>query len=210
MVPAKADAEEQECFLEKILKPHIEKARQGKQLLYFVDAAHFVLAPFLGYLWSFARIFIKAPSGRQRFNVLGALNALTKDVVTVTNTAYINAESVCDLLKKLRDLNPDQHITIILDNARYQKCKLVQNMGELLRIELCYLPPYSPNLNLIERMWKFVKKESLNSIYYENFDLFQNAISKCLHETTTVHKAALESLLTLNFQTFKKAQDIAA
>ena len=133
--------------------------------MFFVDAAHFVLAPFLGMLWCFARVFIAAPAGRQRFNVLGALNAITHELVTVTNDTYINAESVCELLRRLAALGLGMPITLVLDNARYQKCHVVQTLAETLQIELLYLPPYSPNLNLIERLWKLVKKKCLYSIY---------------------------------------------
>ena len=73
-----------------------------------------------------------------------------------------------------------------------------------LNIELCFLPSYSPNLNLIERVWKFVKKKCLYSQYYEKFPAFKDAISKCLQETSTTYKADLDSLLTLRFQTFEK------
>ena len=72
-----------------------------------------------------------------------------------------------------------------------------------LNIELLFLPPYSPNLNLIERLWKFVKKECLYSEYYETFDAFQQAIQTCLAETQGEHKQKLASLLTLKFQTFE-------
>lgn len=133
--------------------------------MFFVDAAHFVLAPFLGMLWCFARVFMPAPAGRQRFNVLGALNAITHELVTVTNDTYINAESVCELLRRLAALGLGMPITLVLDNARYQKCHVVQTLAETLQIELLYLPPYSPNLNLIERLWKLVKKKCLYSIY---------------------------------------------
>ena len=131
--------------------------------MFFVDAAHFVLAPFLGYLWSFTRLFLKAPAGRKRFNVLGALDAITHELITITNDSYINAQSFCDLLWQISKLNLDVPITLILDNARYQKCKIVWELAELLNIELLYLPPYSPNLNIIERLWKFVKKQCLYS-----------------------------------------------
>ena len=144
----------------------IAEAKAGQRAVFFVDAAHFVLAAFLGYLWSLKRIFIQSPSGRQRFNVLGALNAVTHELITVTNDTYINAASVCELLHKLADLHLDVPITLVLDNARYQKCDLVQTTAKGLNIELCFLPPYSPNLNLIERLWKFVKKECLYSEYY--------------------------------------------
>jgi transposase len=127
-----------------------------------------VLAPFLGYLWSFTRLFIKAPSGRQRYNVLGALNALTLQLVTVTNDSYINAASVCELLKKVADLALKVPITLVLDNAKYQRCEKVLTCAKRLEIELLFLPTYSPNLNLIERLWKFVKKKCLYSKYYAN------------------------------------------
>lgn len=206
MVPAKADPEVQAAYVQEQLEPRLAEAQAGKRAVFFVDAAHFVLAPFLGFLWSFARVFIRAPAGRQRFNVLGALNALTHELVTVTNTTYITATSVCELLQKLAALNLGVPITLFLDNARYQKCALVQTLAASLQIELCYLPAYSPNLNLIERLWKFVKKQSLYSKYYADFTAFKTAMEHCLAQTHTTHKAALDSLLTLRFQTFEKAQ----
>lgn len=183
----------------------MSEAKQEKRVVFFIDAAHFVLAPFLGYLWSFTRLFIKAPSGRKCFNVLGALNAVTHELITVTNDAYINAQSVCDLLWKIARLNLKQPVTFVLDNARYQKCAVVQDLAKTLNIELLYLPSYSPNLNLIERLWKFVKKQCLYSKYYSEFTSFKKAISDCLEHTDSTYKNELDSLLTLNFQTFKKS-----
>ncbi|MCP4460747.1 MAG: IS630 family transposase [Cytophagales bacterium] len=208
MLPAKADPEKQEQFKQEKLDPVLEEAKAGQRKLYFVDAAHFLFAPFLGFLWSFTRLFIQAPAGRQRFNVLGALDAITHELITVTNDSYINALSVCELLCKLRLLYPDIPITLILDNARYQNCKLVWQVAALLDIELLYLPPYSPNLNLIERLWKFVKKKCLYSTYYENFDLFKNAISDCISHTHDTYKDELDTLLTLNFQTFNELKKL--
>lgn len=156
----------------------------------------------MGYLWCFARVFIKAPSGRQRFNVLGALDAVTLEIVTITNECYINARSVCQLLLKLRLRYPDAPLTLVLDNARYQRCRLVMDAAAALDIELLFLPPYSPNLNLIERLWKFVKKECLATRYYASFAPFKAAIQSCLADTQDRHKQTLASLLTLNFQSF--------
>jgi transposase len=206
MIPAKADPDKQAAYLKDVIEPRLAEAKSGKRSVFFVDAAHFVLAPFLGYLWSLSRIFIKAPSGRQRFNVLGAINAITHELVTVTNETYINAMSVCELLTKLSALNLDVPISIFLDNARYQKCKLVMDMADQLGIELCFLTTYSPNLNLIERLWKFVKKQCLYSKYYSKFDTFKGAITECLVKTHTDHKSELDSLLSLRFQLFRKPQ----
>ena len=163
----------------------------------------------MGYLWSFTRIFIKAPSGRQRFNVLGAINAVTKELVLVTNTSYITSIQICEMLVKVASSRTQaMPVTIVLDNARYQRCKLVMAKAEDLGIELLCLPPYSPNLNLIERLWKFVKKEVLYGKYYDQFDKFQAAITNCLSQTETKHKKALDSLLTLKFQTFAETKVI--
>jgi len=210
MIPAKANHDKQETYLKEEIQPRLDEASTGKRAVFFVDAAHFVLAPFLGFLWSVARIFIKAPSGRQRFNVLGALNAITHELISITNDTYITSTEVCQLLNKLVDLNLGVPITLFLDNARYQKCVLVTEAARKLNIELCFLPTYSPNLNLIERMWRFVKKECLYSVYYPSFAPFKAAIENCLNETHTKHKHALDTLLTLRFQLFEKPKLLTA
>ena len=172
-----------------------------------MDAAHFVLGAYLSWLWCFARRIVRAPSGRQRLNVLGALHAISHQLITVSNDSYINAMSVCELLEKLAALGLQTPITVVMDNARYQRCRLVLEKAACLGIELLFLPPYSPNLNLIERLWRFVRKECLYSQYYEHFDLFKQAITQCLSETTGRHQVALHRLLTLEFQTFESARD---
>lgn len=181
------------------------QAQAGQRAVFFVDAAHFVLGAFVSVLWCFARVWVRAPSGRQRFNVLGALNAVTKQVITVTNSTYINSLSVCELLDKLAALQLNLPITVVLDNARYQCCELVKTHARQLHIELLFLPTYSPNLNLIERLWKFVKKQCLYAKHYPNFGAFMNAIQGCLENTRTIHANALQSFLSLNFQAFDKA-----
>jgi transposase len=185
MIPAKADPEAQAAYLTHEIEPRLAEAQAGQRAVFFMDAAHFVLAPFLGFLWSVVRLFIQAPSGRQRFNVLGCLNAITHELVMVTNDTYITAPTVCTLLQQLAALNLKVPITIFLDNARYQKCALVQATAASLNIELCFLPAYSPNLNLIERLWKFVKKQCLYSKYYADFTTFTTAIETCLSQTHT-------------------------
>lgn len=209
-VPAKADVQAQREFHDHVLQPKLEEAKAGQRVVFFVDAAHFVLGPFLGIVWCFSRLFLKAPSGRQRFNVLGALNALTHEMVTVCNDTYITSQQVCELLDKLAALNPGRLISLILDNARYQRCAKVQEHARGLGIELLFLPSYSPNLNLIERFWKFVKKQCLYSRYYAAFAEFKAAISECLDQASFRYKSELDSLLTLRFQTFEAVPPLAA
>ena len=203
-------ARDQATFLQEELGPRLEQARRGRRQVFFVDAAHFVLAPFLGCLWCAARLFVRAASGRKRYNVLGALDAVTHRLIRVTNDGYINAESVCTLLRSVAAAGVGLPITLVLDNARYQKCALVQNLASSLGIELLYLPSYSPNLNLIERLWRFVRKQSLDSIYYEDFARFTAAIDQCLDDLSTVHKGEMETLMTHKFQTFENVPLLAA
>ncbi len=148
------------------------------------------------------RIFLKAPAGRPRLNVLAALNVVTHELVMVTNHDYVNAQTVCELLHQLSLLSLLVPLTLVLDHARYQKCRVVQELANRLSIELLYLPPYSPNLNLIERLWRWVKKKCLYSKYYDNFEGFTWAIRICLSQTHTTSKTEMDSLLTLKFQRF--------
>jgi hypothetical protein len=100
-----------------------------------MDAAHVVFAPFLGMVWCFTRLFVKAPSGRQRLNVLAAVDAITHELCTVEHLTYMTAETVCELLRLLAGAYQGLPITIILDNARDQRCALVQAAADALGIE---------------------------------------------------------------------------
>lgn len=189
------------------MEPRLDEAKKGAREVFFMDASHFVWQNFLGFLWCLARVWVKSPSGRQRFNVLGALNAVTYEVLTVCNDSYINAWSVIEMLWKLRKryLKTGIPITIVLDNARYQKCFLVTFTAGLMGIELLFLPPYSPNLNLIERYWKFLKKKCLQSKSYDSFGDFTASIESFIEIAHKKHEEELKTLLTWQFQVFDKA-----
>ena len=178
--------------------------------MFFVDAAHFVFGTFLCCLWSVARIFIRAASGRQRFNVLGAWNAVTHQLIAVTNTTVVNTETMCELLGKIAALGLSGPITLVLDNARYQRNAVVQALAGQLGITLLFLPSYSPNLNLIERLWKFMKRHALYGRYHPTFAEFQAAIQETLDGLPTTHAAQLKTLMTLNFQLFEDVSLMAA
>lgn len=188
----------------------LNQALAGQRQVYFVDAAHFVYGAFLSMVWCFCRTFLKTPSGRQRINVLGALNAVSRQLVSVINQTYVTAQTTCQLLDALRALHPGAPITLVLDNARYQHCKLVQAHAAMLGIDLLFLPGYSPNLNLIERLWKFIKRDCLNGRYYPTHQQFQAAILQSLDAVNTRHRETLKTTLTLNFQMFDDVQLLAA
>ena len=193
--------------MEEELNPRLEEAKQEHRKVYFVDAAHFVLGSFIGCLWCIVRIFIPCSSGRNRYNVLGAIDAVTYQLITVCNETYINACSVCELLQKIREVTVgEMPITLVMDNARYQRCGLVTQLAENLNIELLFLPSYSPNLNLIERLWKWVKKDCLYCKYYERFSEFKDAINiSLLKVSKPEHRNEMSTLLSLKFQLFDSA-----
>jgi transposase len=210
MIPAQADADVPRKFLDDPLWPRLRPAQRLRRVVGFVDAAHFVPGPFLGDLGCFARLLMRGPSGRKRFHVLGAIDAVTHQLTTVCNDTVVNAETVCERLRARAARYAGLPLTLVLDNARYQRCALVQELAKSLRIELLFLPAYSPNLNRIERLWKFVKKECLSCRYYEDFARFKAAIVECLEGVEGQHEAAIKSLLTLKFQTFEEPQLLAA
>ena len=172
-------------FLDAELKPQLDAAHAGQGHVFFVDAAHFVFGTFLCCLWSFTRSFVRTASGRQRFNVLGAWNAMTRELIAVTNTTVVNTETMCEWLRKIADLGLTGPITLVLDNARYQRNAVVEALAAQLGITLLFLPSYSPNLNLIERLWKFTKHRALYGRYHPTFRDFQAAIQEVLDGLST-------------------------
>lgn len=166
---------------------------------------------FLGFIWCFTRLFIPTPNGRKRFNVLGALDAVSHELIALCNETYINSESICLLLKEIYNQNYQVPITLVLDNAKYQRCELVKNFAEELGIELLFLPSYSPNLNIIERLWKWIKKDCLYSKYYEKFSDFKVAIWNSLAKVSEPEtNKEFDKLFSLKFQTFENTQIINA
>jgi transposase len=201
---------EQAEFLDTRLRPRLQEAQAGHGHVFFVDAAHFVFGTFLGCLWSFARLFVRAASGRQRFNVLGAWDAVSRELVAVTNTTVVNTQTMCELLRAVAARGLTGPVTVVLDNARYQRNAVVQALAASLGIELLYLPSYSPNLNLIERLWRFVKRQSLYGRYHATFADFRAAVQGTLDQLSSTHQDKLASLMTLNFQEFDNVSLLTA
>ena len=147
LVPDKAPDDEkqlqaQQEFHDNKLQPRLEEAKQGRHTLLFVDAAHFVMGAFLGMLWCFVRQLLPSSCGRKRYNVLGAYDPIRQEAVTLTNETVVNQVTFCALLDKIdsRYVGTGLPITLVLDNARYQKCRSVFERAEELGIELLYLP----------------------------------------------------------------------
>ena len=175
----------------------------------FADAAHFVHGKFGAYLWSDGPRYKSTGSGRYRLNVYGAYDPISNQLLSQYGEGTVDAEYVVDFLKWLRenhypDLNRPLHF--VLDNARYQHCAYVRQEAAKLGIVLEFQPSYSPNLNLIERAWKYFKK-LVGRCYYSTKEEFFAAIISILDKTDeTQHQECFTTLLTMNFQTYKKSQ----
>ena len=157
-IPGKANPQLQFEFYSTTLLPKLEEAGRGERKVFFVDAAHFVMGAFLGMIWSFARVLVKTPPGRQRYNILGAIDSHSQELISIRTTENINSLRVVELLDKIRKKYPDTEVSLVMDNASYQRCYFVRDHARELGLELVFLPSYSPNLNLIERLWERVKR----------------------------------------------------
>jgi transposase len=209
-MPAKADPDTQKAFLHTQLEPLLEAEKQGQRRVFFVDAAHFVMGAFLGLLWCFERLFVNSSTGRHRYNVLGAYSVKGAELISISNHTDITSDTLVDLLATLRSLHPDTALTLVMDNARYQHWDKVISNARELGIDLLFLPPYSPNLNLIERLWKFVKKQCLYNRYYEAFCQFTAAIDDCLDKVKSIFNPQVKTLLNPKFQLFEKSANLTA
>lgn len=200
LVPGKhQDVETQLAFVERY-----EKLKQSKgkdDPIYFMDGVHPQHNPVAAYGWIKRGVekTIESNTGRNRVNINGAIDISCFNVV-VEFDERVNAQSTIALFKKIEAKHRKaKTIYIYCDNARYYRSRLVQEYLETSRIILIFLPPYCPNLNLIERLWKYFRKEILYNEYYEKFSDFQLACQN-FFAGIKEHKKALRSLLTENFQ----------
>lgn len=200
-VPGKADKEKQEKFI-KSFEAFMNNKNPETQV-FFMDASHplFNSMPSHGWIYKGQRVEVPSNTGRERINLNGAVNAETQEAV-VLDCPSVDANSTIELFKELELRYPNvPSIYVFSDNAKYYHSTKVKEFLDQSRITLWKLPPYSPNLNIIERLWKFFHKQILYNKYYETFIEFKTA---CLmfFETLSDYKEKLKSLLSLNFQLF--------
>lgn len=198
-LPGKADIEAQKAFIKKYRKLRKNKAPEDK--IYFMDGVHPMhnSQPAFGWIRKGKDMVIKANTGRQRINLNGAYN-LEDHTVVIQEAEMINGQSTVSLLDEIMRKQPLGLIYIVLDNAKYYRSALVQAfVKQNKRLRLLFLPSYSPNLNIIERLWKFFKKKVTYNKYYEKFAIFRKY---CLDFFKKIEKYRheLETLMTDNFQ----------
>jgi transposase len=199
-VPGKASREAQEKFLAE--HQELFEKEDQKNPVYFADGVHPQHNTKCAYGWIKKGLDkeIKTNTGRQRININGAMNAHRPDEILITESDSVNAQSTIDLFQKIELANPKADtITIIIDNARYYHSKLVSEYVEGSKIKLCFLPSYSPNLNLIERLWRLMNKVVLYNQYFEKFEQFKIAILN-FFKNSEDYASDLRSLMNMKFQ----------
>lgn len=197
-IPGKANKEKQEAFIKEYEALKASKNLQDK--IYFLDGCHprHNSMPAYGWIKKGTEKQLPANTGRERLNINGAYNIEDSKVV-VRNDESINAQSTLSLIQQIMLLQLTGTIYLIADNAKYYRAKKVREFLENNpRVKLLFLPPYSPNLNVIERLWWFFKKKKMYNKYYEKFALFRE---ECLSFFENIHlyKDELKTLMTDNF-----------
>lgn len=181
--------------------------RNDKEVLLFSDPMHQIHNVENDYAWQeigksgTKEIF--SNTGRRRLNIIGAINPVTMQPTILLEEENCNADSIVRLLQAIKkQYHQAETICLILDNARYQKGIIAQSKAKELGIDLVFLPPYSPNLNLIERLWKFFKRKVMKNKYYEDFKTFKTAIEK-FFENFDQYNTQLLTLLNFKFRIIK-------
>jgi transposase len=194
-VPSKASIEKQKSFL----RTYAQIKNHGP--VYFLDSAHPKFCPVTGYGWikKGEDKYLLTNAGKVHLNITGAVDPRTCDVIT-RQSDWIDENAICELLKAISSKNQDQkHVYVVMDNARYNKSEKVRKLAKKLNLTLKYIPPYSPNLNLAERLWRFLREEVLSLKNYESLDIFSKTCSQFFRGIRK-HKKELETLLADNFQ----------
>jgi transposase len=202
-VPCEADSEKQEKFLQQ-LDILLEQTLDNESVVYFADGVHPTHNTRSTHAWIEKGTERLQPtlSGRDRVNINAVINAKDPIEVIIEECRTVNAQTTKALYQKIIDANPDKkNIYIISDNAKYYRNKELMAWIENTPIKPIFLPPYSPNLNLIERLWKFMRKEIINTKFYRTKEEFRQAILK-FFKNIKQYKDELSSLMTLNFHVF--------
>ena len=169
----------------------------------FGDGMHLIHQNLPGYCWAdpFFPPIIETNTGRKRLNILGAYNPEDCSFLHITSEENCNAESVIEYLELISNhYEGIPRVNLILDNVRYFHAKIVREWLEANNhINVIYLPAYSPNLNLIERFWKYVKKNLVKNIYYKKYKVFRAKIFQFLNNVKD-HYEALKNLMVEKFE----------
>ena len=204
--PHKADQALQDEFIETY--EEIKTAIKPDEKVLFIDSCHPSMATKISYGWikKGEDKPISTTASRTRVNILGALELGNISKTITSNFDTINGESVVTFLKLIRKRNKSSGcIHIILDGAGYHKCGAVAEAATKLNMKLLFLPPYSPNLNPIERLWKIMNQNVRNNVFFNSAKEFRESISNFFKKVLPKIGGKLDSIINDNFQTLSTA-----
>jgi transposase len=176
VVPGKANKERQQQWLAGYEK--LKAGLSAEETICFMDGVHPThnVQPAYGWIKKGVRKEIPANTGRARLNLSGVIDVVSHNIV-IQEDQTLNAESTIRFFKKIEEAYPSKRkIHVFCDNAPYYRNKAVKHYLETSKVCLHFLPPYSPNLNPIERLWKWMKERVIYNTYYEHFEDFKEAI----------------------------------
>lgn len=176
-IPAQLDLKKQADFVAQYQA--IERNLSPKCAMFFMDAVHPQHNTHTAHAWLTRgeSTYLPSNNGRNRLNINGLYNPQNQEVITTFHQT-INAQATIETLEELKKQYPNyENLYILADNARYYTAKILKAyLAENPVFKLIHLPPYSPNLNLIERLWKFMRKNIINLNYCEKFEKFTSNI----------------------------------
>ena len=208
MIPGKIPAVDvQKGFISMMEDLYAFASNDDEQILLFLDPMHQIHNNENDYAWQPKGLEgtkqVLANTGRKRLNIIGAINPVSLQPTILLTEDNCSAEVIEAFLEEIKkQYNKAKTICIIVDNARYQRSNLVQTTAKFFNIDLLFLPPYSPNLNLIERLWRYFKKEVMKNKYYADYSTFENAVETFFIQFES-KKDALKTLLNFRFGIIK-------
>jgi transposase len=199
--PHKADPSKQQEFIKKY--ENLKKKTSSSEPILFMDSMHPSMATKLGYGWikKGEDKTVDTTASRTRVNIVGAIQLGRLDKMVVDEYKTVNSESIIDILKKIKKkYRKSKTVHLILDGAGYHKSEIVKKCAKKLKIKLHFLPPYSPNLNPIERLWKVMNEKVRNNKFFNSVKEFRDNIMNFFHETIPVINNTLKDRINDNFQ----------
>lgn len=202
-IPKKTDTEKQEAFAKTLTA--LNNSLKTNEKIFFLDAVHpqYNTRSSYGWIKKGKDFLVLTNSGRQRVNINGAINGNDVTEIYTMDSVRVNAQTTIQLFEKIAAKNKGNKVYLVCDNAGYYRAKILKAwITENENFEIIYLPPYSPHLNLIERVWKLLRKKVINYDYYEKYEDFKESVLGFFKDIKS-YKNELETLITWKFQKFE-------
>lgn len=206
LIPCNINATQQQQWIEEF-RTLEQSLNKEEEVILFADGVHPQHNTINSYAWikQGTEKFVESNSGRERINIIGAIDIAAPTSIVTQQVDTINAITILVFIQVIEAAYPDKKtIHLFVDNARYYHAILVTEYLKTSRVKIHYLPAYSPNLNPIERLWKLMKKKTMNNKFHKTYKEFKTALEQ-FFQNINDYKLELSKLINTNFQTLKAA-----